>query len=161
LHDGEDRTDFIREAVEKELKPRQKAIRMKKGEKRSRVLALRDAALAIINRKGSASTHTLRGLASGQVGDIHFFYRTPFWPMSKGSGISDRRLAKLSERQKYYAALLKQKSGGSKSFPYGLDVWAPKKVLNIEWDHKNKIDIVSFHPGDWEQRLLNAATLAA
>jgi hypothetical protein len=128
---------------------------MKKGEKLARALALRDGALAIINRKGSASAHISRGLASDQVGDIHFLYRTPFWPMPKRSGISDRRSANLSERQKYYAALLNQKSGGSKNLPYGLDVWAPKKVLSIEWNHKGKIDLVSFHPGYWEERLLN------
>jgi hypothetical protein len=39
------------------------------------------------------------------------------------------------------------------NLPYGLDVWAPNKVLNIEWDDKGNYALVSFRPGAWEAEL--------
>jgi hypothetical protein len=41
--------------------------------------------------------------------------------------------------------------------PYGLDVWAPNKVLNIEWDAQGKVVLVSLHRGDWEAELMALA----
>src|ERR1019366_3999383 len=36
-----------------------------------------------------------------------------------------------------------------KNLPYGLDIWAPKKVLNIEWNDHGDVLLVSFKPGAW------------
>lgn len=44
-----------------------------------------------------------------------------------------------------------------RNLPYGLDVWAPKKVLNIEWDDKGNIVIISLRPGAWETELITSA----
>lgn len=35
-----------------------------------------------------------------------------------------------------------------------LDIWAGHKVLNIEWDQHDRITILSFHRGPWEDLLL-------
>jgi hypothetical protein len=43
------------------------------------------------------------------------------------------------------------------NLPYGLDVWAPKKVLNIEWDDKGNVTLVSLRPGAWETELITLA----
>jgi hypothetical protein len=43
---------------------------------------------------------------------------------------------------------------------FGLDVWTPsQKVLNINWDNDGGIVLISFRRGDWEDRLLSAATI--
>jgi hypothetical protein len=39
------------------------------------------------------------------------------------------------------------------NLPYGLDIWAPRKVLNIEWDAGNNVLLVSYKPGRWESEL--------
>jgi len=41
--------------------------------------------------------------------------------------------------------------------PYGLDIWAPKKVMNIEWSDQGELAIVSFRRGAWEDELISAA----
>jgi hypothetical protein len=40
--------------------------------------------------------------------------------------------------------------------PYGLDIWAPNKVMNLEWDDKGGVILVSFRPGGWEAELAAA-----
>ena len=44
---------------------------------------------------------------------------------------------------------------------YGLDIWAPKKVLNIEWEESGDVVLVSFRRGEWEFELIEAATRSA
>jgi hypothetical protein len=46
------------------------------------------------------------------------------------------------------------------NLPYGLDVWAPKKGLNIEWDDKGNVTLVSLRPGAWETELITLAQTA-
>ena len=44
------------------------------------------------------------------------------------------------------------------TYSHGLDIWAPNKVLNIEWDEaRRRLTTVSFRRGNWEQLLLSAA----
>ena len=44
------------------------------------------------------------------------------------------------------------------AYSHGLDIWAPNKVLNIEWDEaRRRLMTVSFGRGNWEQLLLSAA----
>jgi hypothetical protein len=43
------------------------------------------------------------------------------------------------------------------NLPYGLDVWvSKKKVMNIEWADDGRVELISFKPGDWQQRLAAA-----
>jgi hypothetical protein len=50
---------------------------------------------------------------------------------------------------------------GLQEMPYGLDVWAPNKVLNIEWDHRDNVELVSLRPGAWEAELIALAKSVA
>ncbi len=40
----------------------------------------------------------------------------------------------------------------------GLDIWCPKKVMNIEWDEKGLVELVSFRRGKWEETLHQLAS---
>jgi len=81
-----------------------------------------------------------------QVGTLKISYRTPF-----------QRLPPFPEHLKYRCELLGLPA--KENLPYGLDVWAPKKVLNIEWDDKGAVVLVAFRTGEWEAELI-AATQA-
>jgi hypothetical protein len=83
-------------------------------------------------------------LLSARLRTLEILYRTPF-----------QRLPKADDLLKYRAA----KAGltVAQNLPYGLDVWAPKKVLNIEWDDKGNVVLVSLHPGGWQTELIKSA----
>jgi len=59
-------------------------------------------------------------------------YRTPFqkWPAGQNS-----------------------RTVPAKDEPYGIDIWAPKKVLSVVWHDARKPIVVSYKPGEWEARL--------
>jgi hypothetical protein len=40
-----------------------------------------------------------------------------------------------------------------KDEPYGIDIWAPRKVLSVVWHDSRKQIVVSYKPGEWESRL--------
>ena len=52
---------------------------------------------------------------------------------------------------KYMAAVFGQPP---RTLPYGLDIWHGKKVLSIDWDDAEAVEIRSFTPGKWEDTLL-------
>ena len=38
---------------------------------------------------------------------------------------------------------------------YGLDIWGTQgKVLNIMWDYKDHVELISFKRGEWEEKIL-------
>jgi hypothetical protein len=80
---------------------------------------------------------------SARLGTLQIAYRTPF-----------QKIFQVDDLTKYHAAQL----GGTvpQNLPYGLDVWAPNKVLNMEWDDEN-IAIRSLRPGAWETGLITLA----
>jgi hypothetical protein len=102
--------------------------------KKDRAIKLRDKALKVVRSKGQLSP-----LLTGKTvvfktltyhsGYLQIHYRAPFEP------IHDRAI-----------------------MPYGLDVYWPKKVLNIEWDDAGEVRVVGFRRGEWEGKL---AALAA
>ncbi len=108
-------------------------------------LETRDAALTLLRAKGEWMAR----------GDIPFLMlmkpglalalRTPF-----------QRMPKETERAKYMRAL----DGGGVSLPYGLEVWAPKRVLDIEWDNAGAVELIGYDPGEWEWRIRAAAAAA-
>ena len=75
---------------------------------------------------------------------LHISYRTPF-----------QRIPQADDALKYRAA--QHSLTIPENLPYGLDVWAPKKVLNIEWDDHGKVELVSFRRGAWELELITLA----
>lgn len=107
-----------------------------------RALELRDASLSVLERCGrwrpcgSRDLHML----TADVGNLLILYRTPF-----------QKIFQPSERMKYMAAVFGQVP---RTLPYGLDIWHGKKVLSIDWDDAGAIEIRSFTPGKWEDRLL-------
>ncbi len=36
------------------------------------------------------------------------------------------------------------------TLPYGLEVYAPKRVLDIAWDHAGSVELIGYDPGEWE-----------
>ena len=104
-------------------------------------LETRDAALTLLRARGEWMAR----------GDIPFLMlmkpgltlalRTPF-----------QRMHKETERAKYMRAL----EGGRVGLPYGLEVWAPKRVLDVEWDDVGAVALIGYDPGEWE-RVIKAA----
>jgi hypothetical protein len=107
-----------------------------------RAAQLRDAALSLLRAYGILRRHTRRPAVTTYAGvaDLQLLLRTPL-----------SRLPQPDEQLKYMAALLGR---DHINLPYGLDVWAGRKVLNLEWDHDDRIEIVSFRRGPWEDILL-------
>lgn len=107
-----------------------------------RALELRDAAFSVLERYGRWKPCGSRALhmLTADVSNLLILYRTPF-----------QKIFKPSERMKYMAAAFGQ---APRTLPYGLDIWHGKKVLSIDWDDTEAVEIRSFTPGKWEDRLL-------
>jgi hypothetical protein len=128
--------------------------RMTKGAKLARAIALRDSALTVVRRMGAWAaigvTPRVRPGAgemkflSARIGNLNILYRTPF-----------QRMPQPDDALKYRAA--QHGLTVPQNLPYGLDVWAPKKVLNIEWDDKGNVALVSLRHGAWESELITLA----
>jgi hypothetical protein len=87
-------------------------------------------------------------LLSARVGSLLIGYRTPF-----------QRLPVVRDKLKFIAA--KIGAPPPQSLPYGLDLWAPKKVLNVEWDDQGNVALIGFRRGEWEEELIAAAKWGA
>jgi hypothetical protein len=109
----------------------------------ARALALRDAALIVVKRDGTWRDCGSAKLLFAQSDGISVAYRTPF-----------QKLPEESDLTKYHIARL----GAQLNLPYGLDVWAPKKVLNIEWDDQGSVALIALRSGAWEADLISAAS---
>jgi hypothetical protein len=106
---------------------------------------LRRAALTILHAgcDGQTKSEFESSLFRAVVDNITIKLRAPsFW------------LHAYSIRQEYLTALSMQTDI---NFVHGMDIWAPNKVLNIEWDSRGDTEIVSFRRGAWEQSLLAEA----
>jgi hypothetical protein len=105
-----------------------------------RALRLRDLALPILWQQGTWEQFGKAKILTARHSTILLAYRTPF-----------QRISHVSDAFKYKAAQLRQNVPSN--LPYGLDIWAPKKVLNMEWDEQGNVALVSFRPGEWEAQL--------
>ena len=74
-------------------------------------------------------------------------HRTPFTKPMPGS----------RQPLTYSHALLKQQA--APDLPYTLEVWYADshKVMNVQWDAEDKIQLISFRPGAWEADLTDQA----
>ena len=108
------------------------------------VMKLRDAARVILQRSGKWQTvhGTSHRLWCAQEGRLRITLRTPFQP-----------LPPAPSRVKYYAAMQGRRVD---DLPYGLDIWAPMKVLSLQWDNEGDFEIIGFTHGPWEADLLHA-----
>lgn len=96
-------------------------MRMKKGERLALALKIRDVALRLLNSHGKPVKISGYHCVEYNNNGIKIVHMTPF------SGCPGQPA------------------------PYGLDVWAGKKVLNIIWP---PVEIVSFKYGPWMNEFL-------
>jgi hypothetical protein len=117
---------------------------------KERAMELRDIALAIVRARGSwepiylakqpgRAKQIIHRALSFKDGELSIAYRTPF-----------QRLPPLPQRVKVIAAMTNMPI---EELPYGLDIWCPRKVLNIEWDAAGEVRIANFKRGKWELKL--------
>src|ERR1043165_1137272 len=105
------------------------ASRMPRSERLTRAMALRDGAVDVVKRLGTWESVAPTKVLIARIGSLQIVYRTPF-----------QRLHAVADRMKYNAAIL----GSKGNLPYGLEVWAPKKVLGIEWDNQGNVELFNF-----------------
>ena len=108
----------------------------------ARVQAARRHCLEIVRAKGRPAVD---GWVSATAGDFNIMHRTPFTkPMPEGR-----------QTPTYLHALLKQRA--APDLPYSMEVWyLNTKIMNVQWDAEDKIQLISFHPGAWEEKLTAA-----
>lgn len=112
---------------------------MDRATKIAKIEAIRAIALLVLKERGKWEKVGENRMLGADLGDVHFLLRTPFQP-----------LPTETEEMSYTRALL----GGKANLPFGLDVWhAHKKVLNVEWTDGGALEVISYHPGAWEQAL--------
>lgn len=47
-----------------------------------------------------------------------------------------------------------QRASNEHPTAYSLNLWAPKKVLSIEWTEDGQVHIIGFHGGEWKSQFL-------
>jgi hypothetical protein len=108
--------------------------------KARRVESLRQAVIRILQAR---SCEQCQYIKRTEIDGLTISLRSPmFWWHSK------------SLLPVYFESLVSKES---LKIRYGLDVWAPNKVLNLEWDDGG-VAIISFRPGLWEKALLSVAS---
>jgi hypothetical protein len=103
----------------------------------ARALALRNAAVSVLRRKGTRADR--KGLARLELNTQCWDDEEPPLAMSYRTSLESRWL-----------------------LPHGLSVWASLrgkrcKVLNIEWSDSGTTELISFRRGGWEDELLAMA----
>jgi hypothetical protein len=78
-----------------------------------------------------------------QIGSLKISYHTPFQRIPGPDGRLIAKAIALGLR-------------APKNLPYGLDIWAPKKVFNLVWDDTGDVTLVNFKPGVWGAELIAA-----
>jgi len=112
---------------------------MKVADKLARIRVIRARALLAVNERGKWEVASPTRPCSVVIGDVKIVYRTPV-----------EMAPTETESTRYLRALL----GGEQNFPFGLDIWAAqKKVLNVEWNDEDAIQIITYRPGCWERAL--------
>ena len=110
-------------------------------------LQIREAALQKLRAEGEfEEIHRVGSVLSWkapdwQQGGIHMLHRTPFQKLPKPS-------AEVMKTAFEYGLEPRL------NLPYGLDIWAGGKVMNLEWNDSGDIKLVSFKRGAWEQIVL-------
>jgi hypothetical protein len=120
---------------------------MKWSDRREKARELHQVATQLLREKGKFEK--ISGSFQGQpliveLEQYHLALRTPF----------NCPLPPPTEFRRYLMALT---GTAALNLPYGLDIWEGKKVLNLEWDIDNNLEIVSFKRGIWEQIFLAKA----
>lgn len=110
--------------------------------KELRAIALRGSAVNLISRFG----RPLPSMSPNRT--IRSVVEVPF-------GRDDSILISLSLADPQVTEIVEANPSVFPHFmKYGLDVWADRKVFNLEWDDRGTIDIVNFTRGPWEDLLI-------
>lgn len=113
-------------------------------EQLDRVLALRDAALQLLQRDGEwMEVEGYPGRVRSYENDsLMMLHRTPFQPPP------------LSQAAMAAGVTAAQQQAAARD--YGLDIWLQnKKVLSLIWNDTATMHVVMYRPGAWEQPLLD------
>jgi hypothetical protein len=115
----------------------------KRASRLDAAISIRDAALKKVKKEGQFEDTNVGPLLVWKGAELEISHHTPFQKFPPPSEEFFRNC---------YAAGVDPEI----NLPYGLDIWDTKgKVLNIEWDHNNHVELVSFKRGDWEEKLLH------
>lgn len=114
--------------------------------KRERAIELRNVAVAVVKAHGIWTAGAVHNGPKAlwfhdQARGIHMTYRTPFISLPEPSD-------KIIHKAAIHGEPLKP------TLPYGLDIWAPEKVLSVAWSDEGDFEMIGYKPGDWEKRLL-------
>jgi hypothetical protein len=108
-------------------------------ERLARVRTARDHLLKIVREKGRQAGG---GWVSAGTEGFDIMHRTPF----------TKPMPKARQPATYASAFVRQHF--ATDLPYTMEVWYQrKKIMNVQWDDKDKIQLISFHPGVWEEKL--------
>src|SRR5690242_7069085 len=112
-------------------------------ERLARVRAARDRLLKIVRKVGGQAGG---GWVSASAGSLDIMAPDPFTkPMPKGR-----------QPATYASALVRQRF--VPDLPYTMEIWPfRKKIMNVQWDDDDEIQLISFHPGAWENELARLA----
>ena len=115
-----------------------------KSQRLGRVWAIRDQSLVHLRRHGEWERWQCNGRAyrflTMRLGSIYVLHSTPF---QRGHTATEPQL------------LGRMLAGAWSSLPYGLDIWDEKtKVLNVEWNAQDTLEIISYRRGAWENEYL-------
>lgn len=119
----------------------------KNSPKDRRAILIRDAAKEIVAHEGAwlegeARRRKVR-IRSASFNGIQILLTTPF-----------QRLYVIPDEMRYHAAL----TGFQPNRPYGIDIFVQwHKMFNVEWDEDNRVLIVCFRRGQWEDDVLRRA----
>jgi hypothetical protein len=103
-------------------------------------IAIRDAVLAWLPQCGHPGEISGIRVTKAELGNFLVIFRTPFSPPPQ------------PKPHTYVTAVLSQRA---KNLGYGLDVFAGRKVLNIEWEHgDHEICLIGLRAGEWESEIL-------
>ena len=106
-------------------------------------ISIWDAALEKVNKEGQFEDTNVGPLLVWKGDEFEISHHTPFQKFPP--------LDEVVLRECYAAGV-----GPAINLPYGLDIWSTQgKVLNIEWDHNNHVELVSFKRGEWEEKMLH------
>ena len=115
-------------------------------------VAIRDAALAVFARAQESEPAGSAAVLWIEYRGLKLALRTPFQRVGHITPARRRRILALCALYNIEPKF---------NLPYGLDIWtAEQKVLNIEWSHRDEIDLVSFKRGAWEKRMIPATRYA-
>jgi len=102
-------------------------------------MEVRDVGLAVLRKYGRPEART-QGDVTAKCGSLMLCLRTPV----------SRPMPEPSEYHQLLGELYSVPP--PENLAYGLNIWASKKVLNIEWEDR-KVVLVSYSPGPWEVEL--------